>query len=93
MEIEISKKAYKDIDEVLHYYSKINHNLPVEFLERIEESKSKIINSELGFEIKYKTVRTVLLKQFPYHLHYILKEEKIIIIAVLHSHINPKNYL
>ena len=93
MKIEISKKAYNDIEEALEYYSQINLALPIKFFERIEEAKSKIMKSELGFEIKYKTVRTILLKQFPYHLHYVLKNEKVIIIAILHSHINPKSYL
>lgn len=93
MRIELSYPALKDVEEILEYYSQINQKLPVKFLERIEEAKSRIINSELGFEVKYKTVRIVLLKQFPYHLHYVLKEDLIIIIAVLHSHINPKEYL
>jgi len=93
MYIELSFQALKDIEEILEYYSQINQKLPAKFLERIEEAKSRIVNSELGFEIKYKSVRTVLLKQFPYHLHYVLKDDQIIIIAVLHSRINPKFYL
>ncbi|WP_312768829.1 type II toxin-antitoxin system RelE/ParE family toxin [Epilithonimonas sp.] len=93
MYIELSFQALQDIEEILEYYSRINQKLPTKFLERIEEAKSRIVNSELGFEIKYKTVRTVLLKQFPYHLHYVLKDDNIIIIAVLHSRINPKTYL
>lgn len=93
MRIEFSIKALQDIEEILEYYDSLNATLPTKFLDRIEEAKGKIVTAEKGFEIKYKNVRTLLLKQFPYHLHYVLKDEKIIIIAILHSHINPKTYL
>ncbi len=93
MQVEFSFKALNDIEEILKYYSLLNPSLSTKFLDRIEEAKDRIINSQKGFEIKYKNVRTLLLKQFPYHLHYVLKGEKIIIIAILHSHINPKTYL
>lgn len=93
MRIELSFQALKDVEEILEYYSQINQKLPAQFLERLEEAKSRLANSELGFEIKYKSVRTVLLKQFPYHLHYVLKDDQTVIIAVLHSHINPKKHL
>ena len=93
MRIEFSLKALNDVKEILEYYDSLNSTLPIRFLDRIGQAKDRIINNEKGFEIKYKNVRTLLLKQFPYHLHYVLKDDKIIIIAVLHSRINPKNYL
>lgn len=93
MRIEFSLKALNDVKEILEYYDSLNSTLPIRFLDRVEQAKDRIINTEKGFEIKYKNVRTLLLKQFPYHLHYVLKDDKIIIIAVLHSRINPKSYL
>jgi len=93
MRIEFSRKALNDIEEILEYYDLLNSALPTKFLDRVEQAKDRIINTEKGFEIKYKNVRTLLLNQFPYHLHYVLKDKKIIIIAVLHSRINPKKYL
>lgn len=80
-------RVYDDILEAVEYYFLISPKLAEDFLDRIEEAKSKILNSVEGFEIKYAdSVRTVLLKQFPYHIYYITEENKIIILAILHAH-------
>jgi hypothetical protein len=49
---------------------------------------------QFGFQIKYKVVRTLLLKQFPYHIHYLIDDAKqqIIILAVIHAYKNPADY-
>jgi plasmid stabilization system protein ParE len=83
-----------DIIEVVNYYKKINPKLAKQFLFRIREAKYYIGQSPLGFQIKYKNVRTLLLQQFPYHIHYIIDESKkqIVILAIIHSYKNPKDY-
>lgn len=75
-----------DIDEALDYYASKNSNLVGDFLDRIEEAKQKILNAPEGFEAKHKDIRTVLLKQFPYHIYYTIDGYKIIILAILHAY-------
>ena len=60
-----------DIIIATDYYKNINPELAKQFLFRIREAKAYIARSPLGFQIKYKLVRTLLLKQFPYHIHYL----------------------
>ncbi|SFI37626.1 type II toxin-antitoxin system RelE/ParE family toxin [Halpernia frigidisoli] len=79
-----------DIDEALDYYSPINPDLADEFLIRLEEAKTHILNSPKGFEVRQKTIRTFLLKQFPYHIHYIIDNHRIIILAILHAESGPE---
>ena len=80
-------RVYDDIIEAVDYYFSINPNLAEDFLDRIEEAKTKILNSAEGFEIKYAdSVRTVLLKQFPYHLYYTIDKSFIVVLAILHAH-------
>lgn len=74
-----------DIDEALEYYFNINQKLAGDFLDRLEEAKIKILNTPEGFEIKMPHIRTVLLKQFDYHIYYTIDEFNIIILAVLHA--------
>ena len=83
-----------DINNVIDYYKRINPSLAKQFLIRIKEAKDYINNTPLGFQIKYKEVRTLLLKKFPYHIHYIIDENKrqIIILAVIHAYRNPADY-
>ena len=83
-----------DIIEATSYYKHINPVLAAQFLLRIREAKIIIEQNPLGFEIRYKGVRTYLLKQFPYHLHYFVDEvnNRIVVLAIIHAHKNPKDY-
>ena len=83
-----------DVINAVNYYKHISPKLAKQFLFRIREAKIYINRSPLAFEIKYKNVRTLLLKQFPFHIHYIIDEEqkKIVIIAIVHAYRNPTDY-
>lgn len=50
-----------DIEDVVDYYNKINPNLAISFLNRLEEAKAYIVKHPKAFQIKYKNVRTKLL--------------------------------
>lgn len=77
-----------DIEDVVDYYKSINPELATAFLDRIDEAKKYIADFPLAFQIKYKNVRTVLLEQFPYHIHYIVDDSKkqIVVLAVIHAY-------
>jgi len=83
-----------DIIEATDYYKKINPELAKQFLYRIREAKIHIARSPMGFQIKYKQVRTLLLKQFPYHIHYLIDDTQktIVILAMIHAYKNPADY-
>lgn len=83
-----------DIINATDYYKNINPELAKQFLFRIREAKAYIARSPLGFQIKYNQVRTLLLKQFPYHIHFLVDDTKkqIIILSVIHAYKNPADY-
>lgn len=65
-----------DIIEAVGYYKNISPKLAKQFLFRIREAKTHIQRSPLSFQIKYNNVRTLLLKQFPFHIHYIINDNQ-----------------
>ena len=83
-----------DIINATDYYKKISPELAKQFLFRIREAVAYIVRSPLGFQIKYNQVRTLLLKQFPYHIHYLIDDNKqqIVILAIIHAYKNPTDY-
>ncbi len=83
-----------DIEDIVDFYKSIKPELAIAFLDRVEEAKKYIADYPVAFQIKYKNVRTVLLKQFPYHIHYIVDDAKkqIVVLAVIHAYKNPKDY-
>lgn len=83
--IENRPRVYDDIIDAVDYFFSINPKLAEDFLDRIEEAKQSILNTPKGFVVKYSKVRTILLKQFDYHIYYIIEGNKIIILAILHA--------
>lgn len=83
-----------DILNIVNYYKTISPELAKQFLFRLREARTYIYQYPLGFQVKYKTVRTLLLKQFPYHIHYLFNDDKktIIILAIVHAYKNPDDY-
>ena len=83
-----------DLREAVDYYKNISPELAHRFLIRIREAKAAIALYPLGFQQKYKNVRTVLLKQFPYQIHYLIDDlhQNIIILAIIHAYKNPMDY-
>ena len=59
-----------DIEDIVDYYASINPELTTALLDRLEEAKKYIADFPEAFQIKYKNVRTVLLKQCVSHSLY-----------------------
>ena len=83
-----------DLLNAIDYYKAISPDLARKFLSRIREAREYILQYPIGFEVKYKNVRTVLLRQFPFHIHYLIEEStgEIIILAIINSYRNPDDY-
>lgn len=79
--ISLSKE---DLQSGKNYYKDINPNLALPFLARIREAKIFISENPLANDIAYRNVRSHLIKQFPYQIHYIINEIdfEVIIIAI-----------
>ena len=91
----VNRPAVKvDIINAANYYKNISPELAKQFLFRVREAKTFIARTPLGFQIKYNNVRTLLLKQFPYHIHYLIddSQKQIIVLAVIHAYKNPQDY-
>lgn len=83
-----------DLLNAVDYYKSIDTKLAEQFLFRVKEAKAYITASPLGFQVKYNQVRTILIKQFPYHIHYFIDYHKkqIVILAIIHAYKNPTDY-
>lgn len=91
----VSRPAVQvDIIDIVDYYKKINPELAKQFLFRLREASVYISRSPMSFQIRYKGVRTLLLKQFPFHVHYLIddKQKQIVILAIIHAYRNPTDY-
>lgn len=83
-----------DIEDAIGFYKNINHNLAKQYLSRLREAQIYLAKNPHSFQLKYKEVRTLFLKQFPYQIHYIINEiqKQVVIIAIVHAYKNPTDY-
>ncbi len=83
-----------ELGEIIYFYKNINTKLAKQFLFHLKQTKKYLIDNPKGFELKYKNIRQIELKKFPYLIHYFINEsEKVVyLIAITHSHKNPSDY-
>ena len=83
-----------DLKDAIDYYKEIDPHLAKQFLSRLREAQRFLISNPYIFQLKYKEVRTIFLKQFPYHIHYLINDvqKQVIIIAIVHAYKKPTNY-
>lgn len=68
--------AEKDIEDAFDYYYSVSPDVAKQFLFRLVEAKEYILKNPFAFENRYRDVHTLLLRQFPYLVHYIVSDEK-----------------
>ena len=87
--IEFKPEVYDDIKTAYDWYESQRVGLGEDFLLTLEESYAKIVRTPKLYQLIYKTVRRKLVRRFPYGVFFTLRDDKIIVIAVLHTKSNP----
>ncbi|MFP3592291.1 type II toxin-antitoxin system RelE/ParE family toxin [Chryseobacterium sp. SIMBA_038] len=85
--------AEENIEEATDYYANISLKVLKNFNKQLDLSISRIVSSPY-FQKRFKNVRALPVKKFPYIIFYeINEEEKIIyILSVFCTHQNPEKY-
>jgi len=88
----ISEEAMDDIRLASKWYEKQKKGLGKEFLNSIKDYKA-VLKSNHYFVKRYKQVHTIPIKHFPFLIHYTIdKNAKVVlIVAVLHTSLNPES--
>lgn len=87
--IELLPEAETDIDDIYSWYNTINPKLAKRFLESTEEVLSLIQSHPLLFQKIKRNYRKSNLKTFPYKIVYRIKENIVVVIAVVHHKRHP----
>ncbi|SHE89457.1 Plasmid stabilization system protein ParE [Desulfacinum infernum DSM 9756] len=88
----IRPEAERDIQEAYLWYEKRREGLGEDFLLCVEEGLSKIMRSPHMYPVVYRGVRRLLVRRFPYGIFYVIREELISVLAVLHGHRDPDRW-
>ncbi len=88
-QLQIRVLAFEDIQQAVDYYEKKASHITDKFLEHLYIEIGVIQENPELFQKKYLSTRVRYIKGFPFGIHYILREQTIIILAVLHTNRNP----
>jgi len=85
-EISFLEDADLDIEETYIWYETLSLGLGKRFFDNIQNTIEYIITNPYMFQVVYKRIRRALVNKFPYGIYYIVENEKVIIIGILHFH-------
>jgi len=88
----ISDEASFDIIDSYNWYETVDKSIAGKFEKEIESRLLRIQSNPNQFQLKYRSVRVVFLKKFPFGIHYVVDEQVIKVIAVFHTSRNPTNW-
>ncbi|MGZ3756644.1 MAG: type II toxin-antitoxin system RelE/ParE family toxin [Mucilaginibacter sp.] len=80
-----------DIREAKDWYKHQGSGLDKKFATEVKRCIQRLQKNPLGYEVKYKNVRTAFTEIFPYAVHFFIDEsnKQIVVIAVIHQSRNP----
>lgn len=91
-QIIISEAAEQDIREAFEWYELQKDDLGNAFKEQVEKALVSLKTNPLKHQIRYKSIRIYFLKKFPYGIHFNVKENQVLILAIFHTALNPKKW-
>ncbi len=88
--ILVSPLAQKEIEDAIDYYALYSEDAPVSFISALQEAYQTLEINPF-FEVRYKNIRALKIKQFPYSLYFIIKEtqSKVLVLSCFHNKRNP----
>ena len=81
----VSPEAENDLKEIFSWYEDNRIGLGYDFLLQVDAGINFVKRNPEIHPIEYKGTRKHLIKRFPYKIIYLVKEEEIIVLAVLHG--------
>lgn len=89
--IIVSPRAQKEIEEALAYYALHSSQIPQGFIMALKETYQLLAENPF-FKIRYKNIRGLKIKRFPYFLYYWIdkKQKTIRVLSCFHHKRDPK---
>lgn len=82
--------AENDIKHIQKWYKTQQDGLEKRFSLAVKDTIKYIIQNPLLFEVKYKNIRVAYTRVFPYGVHYLIHNNTIKILAIMHTSKKPK---
>ncbi len=86
----IKPGAELDISEALEWYKLKKEGLAIDFLMGLDDELDRISQNPEHFQKRYRDIKIVFTKRFPFGLHYTLENDTVYVHAVMHMKRKPR---
>jgi plasmid stabilization system protein ParE len=93
MELIFAKIARAEMADAKRYYERQQRGLGLTFQHEAAVSAKRILEQPLAWQVESDPVRRFLFNRFPYKMLYVIRGERIIVLAVAHQHRNPDYWI
>jgi hypothetical protein len=93
--ILIYEKAILDIKEAANFYENKQKGLGVRFKQQVKKQINSLKINPNGFTVRYDDVRCMLIKKFPFLVHFKVdnRQNIVSVFAIYHTSRNPEIWL
>ena len=90
--IAFRPEVYHDIKTAYDWYETQRKGLGEDFMLTLDESFSMIARDPELYQKIYHSIRRKLVRRFPYGIFFMMQEDLIVVLAVLHTKSEPKKW-
>jgi len=90
--IRLRAEAENDIHDAAVWDESQRLRLGHDFLDAVEDSFTRIFENPLQFPILHRGARRALLSRFPFGVFFRIKNQTIVVLAVMHASRNPTRW-
>lgn len=88
-QIIVRREAEADIRDAFSFYESCRPSLGNEFLLCMEAGMNAACRTPSQYRVVHKEVRRVIVHRFPYGIYYMIRGNRVIVLAVMHARRNP----
>lgn len=90
--VKINIDALSDIQQATDWYNKRLPELGTRFQKNVKRQINTLKHSAVNYSIRYNNVRCMLIKRFPFLVHFIIDEANLVVevFAIFHTSRNPQ---
>jgi len=87
--IDFTRAAAREYEEAVRFYNEASHGLGFEFADTVRGGLATICRNPEAWPLLSPTTRRLLLRRFPYGIIYTLRNDRVLVIALMHRSRNP----
>ncbi len=90
--IEAAPAVVADIEAAFEWYESEEPDLGFEFLEEVRAAYQRILEGPFKYQELRSGIRRALTRRFPYGIYFSIDGDAVVIVAVLHTALDPAKW-